>query len=535
MLLSFRLLAACFLSRTLASPIAPYGENLVVDLGYGRFQGVKNETAGVTTWFGIRYAAPPTGSKRWQPPQDIESTHYYTPGKVVDATHQGPICVQGTPAWQLNNTSNVTTPVGAEDCLLLDVLVPANPTSPKLAVIAQIHGGGYTEGNSETYPGYALVNASRGNVIYATLQYRLGAYGFLSSDEIKQNGAPNAGLLDQRAALYWIQRHIGSFGGDPEKVTIYGGSAGGGSVMDQMILYGGAADPPFRAAIAERPWWQPYHDDAALERQYDELLQASDCHDLQCLRSLPADELALATQTSYILGYTAKNYGYGDFYYGPTVDGTVVRDLPSNEYKQGHFTKVPLITDREGFEGYTFSNLSESTAAEETADLESLFPGWTPSFLKRLYSLYPRSDFNSTFFQRQTIFGDFIISCPTYYMATAVSDYKPTYKMIFDAGTEMHGATQPYLLAFGYGNVTGQNGTLAHIMKDYYVSFVTHLDPNVVSYSGTPKPAWPSYQSGNGESFEVMFVNYTMMGATEDFDEGPRCDFWHSESYITRN
>ena len=96
--------------------------------------------------------------------------------------------------------------------------------------------------------------------------------------------------------------------------------------------------------------------------------------------------------------------------------------------------------------------MSETTAAEETTDLESLFPSWTPAFLKRVFSLYPRSDFNSTFFQRQTVFGDFIISCPTYYMASATSNYHQTYKMIFNAGTEMHGATQPFLLRFQYGS-----------------------------------------------------------------------------------
>lgn len=207
--------------------------------------------------------------------------------------------------------------------------------------------------------------------------------------------------------------------------------------------------------------------------------------------------------------------------------------------------------------------MSETAMAQENMDLETLFPAWTPSFLKRLYSLYPRSDFNSTFYQRQTVFGDFIISCPTYYMSTAVSDYKPTYKMIFNAGTQMHGATQPFLLRFQYGStcpivaqtifslghltylsacaantsadMTGDNSTIGNIMKDYYVSFVTHLDPNAFSYSGTPKPAWPSYQSADGGNFEVMYVNYTMMAATQDFDAGPRCDFWHSESYIARN
>ena len=120
--------------------------------------------------------------------------------------------------------------------------------------MVQIHGGGYAGGNAETYPGYALVNQSRGDLIYVSIQYRLGAFGFLSSAEIRENGAANAGFLDQRAALMWVQRNIRAFGGDPAKVTIIGGSAGGGSVLNQMILYGGQANPPFRAAISERPW-----------------------------------------------------------------------------------------------------------------------------------------------------------------------------------------------------------------------------------------------------------------------------------------
>ena len=120
--------------------------------------------------------------------------------------------------------------------------------------MVQIHGGGYAGGNAETYPGYALVNQSRGDLIYVSIQYRLGAFGFLSSAEIRENGAANAGFLDQRAALMWVQRNIRAFGGDPAKVTIIGGSAGGGSVLNQMILYGGQANPPFRSAISERPW-----------------------------------------------------------------------------------------------------------------------------------------------------------------------------------------------------------------------------------------------------------------------------------------
>jgi carboxylesterase type B len=124
------------------------------------------------------------------------------------------------------------------------------PVSTKLPVMLQIHGGGYTQNFAEFTPGWTLVNASNGNLIYVTIQYRLGPYGFLSSADIKRDGTPNAGLLDQRLALAWVRRYISAFGGDPDKVLITGGSAGGGSVMNHLIMYGGVSNPPFRAAIA---------------------------------------------------------------------------------------------------------------------------------------------------------------------------------------------------------------------------------------------------------------------------------------------
>lgn len=131
--------------------------------------------------------------------------------------------------------------------------MPDIPQSSRLPVVVQIHGGGYTIGNSLTFDGHEFTAAANGSLIYVQIQYRLGPYGFLSSPSIRSNGTANAGLLDQRAALEWVQNHISAFGGDPNKVTIWGGSAGGGSVTNQMILYGAnASSPPFSAAIVGR-------------------------------------------------------------------------------------------------------------------------------------------------------------------------------------------------------------------------------------------------------------------------------------------
>lgn len=134
-------------------------------------------------------------------------------------------------------------------------------------------------------------------------------------------------------------------------------------------------------------------------------------------------------------------------------------------------------------------------------------------------------------------------------MATAVSDWgQPTWKLIFNAGSQLHGADSPFLwgparkspktscsLAALTPSKAPNNMTIANIMKDWYLGFVLNLDPNSVSNSGTPKPYWPQYQTLDVANFTVMDVNYTQIGAIPDMDASARCDFFHSQSYVARN
>jgi carboxylesterase type B len=193
----------------------------VVDLGYVKYEGFQNATIGINYFRGLRFAQPPTGDLRWRAPIPIDEDGYYH-GETLSTTQYGPACYQGVPAWTPGSPDQYAPYGQAEDCLLLDILVPMKPISANLPVVVQFPGGGYVHGASTTFPGDALVNRSSGSFIYVQTQYRLGAFGFLGGKAVAQNGVLNAGLLDQRAALDWVQKYIDKFGGDPLKVTIMG-------------------------------------------------------------------------------------------------------------------------------------------------------------------------------------------------------------------------------------------------------------------------------------------------------------------------
>ncbi|TKA74593.1 hypothetical protein B0A49_03660 [Cryomyces minteri] len=523
----------------------------VVDLGYVKYAGYSNSTIGINYYRGIPFAQAPVGDLRWRAPRPIEAKNNFG-GQTINATQIAPFCYQSLPeslwaAATVNGASYFHPDVpSTEDCLILDVLVPQTPVNKSLPVIVQIHGGGYTLGSAQTSPGDALVHQSNGSLVYVAIQYRLGLFGFLAGEEVYNNGDANAGLLDQRAALDWVQRNIRAFGGDPSRVTIWGGSAGGGSVTYQLIAGGAFDQPPFSAAIPEYPWWQPLLNSSSQEQQYSNALLAANCTNLACLRSKDSATLQFVNQRAQNISYPgAPGAGYGSFYYGPVVDGKFIRRLPDQEFKLGNFYKVPLLVDHDAYEGYIFSNMSTSTQTAETMDAEVLFPYAGPSFFSRLYQLYPASAYNSTFFQRQTWFGDFIINCPTYYMATAFTDMaynsSAVFKLVFAAGTQLHAATAPFLASNVIGYPGANNQTLAQIMSSYWLSFAITRDPNPLRAAGAPY--WPSYMSGgngtaaSGESvgFNTLSVTYNSIVVEDDPDASAKCDFFSSQGYVVRN
>jgi carboxylesterase type B len=196
----------------------------------------------------IRYAAPPVGTLRWQAPQ-TPSTNRTT----ITANTVGAYCPQA-----FSSFPNAPFYVGNEDCLFLNVYAPAGATN--LPVMVSIHGGGYGEGDgSQDMSGF--INTNENTLVVVSIQYRLGAFGFASSSEIKSRGVLNAGLMDQVFALQWVQKNIAKFGGNPDRVTITGESAGGGSAMLHAIAQGGSLGTTLFKNVRSPPFCRgfPFH------------------------------------------------------------------------------------------------------------------------------------------------------------------------------------------------------------------------------------------------------------------------------------
>jgi para-nitrobenzyl esterase len=345
-----------------ASPITVEG---------GQLQGVTSD--GIASYKNIPYAAAPIGSLRWRPPQP--APHWQG---VRAADHWGAECMQEKFAADMAVSSQ---PVN-EDCLTLNVWVP-NTADRKIPVMVWLHGGGFVNGSAsrELYDGTHL---ARSGVVVVTVNYRLGRFGFFahpaltSEAQAKAEPTGNFGILDQIAALQWVQRNIAAVGGDPHNVTIFGESAGGGSV--NALLITPRARGLFHKAIVQSGGGRDTLaklketlSNGTVSAEARGLAFAASVkapNDAQALRALPADKI--------VAGLNMANTQTETFS-GPMLDGIVlVKDI-SAAFALGEQQRVPLLigtTDREA--GILNMNL------EQAEKILKQFPG-EPSKLIALY------------------------------------------------------------------------------------------------------------------------------------------------------
>ncbi|HWD01777.1 MAG TPA: carboxylesterase family protein [Amycolatopsis sp.] len=275
-------LVGALLAAGCAASVAAVGWlGAVVQTTSGAVRGVAEPDHRV--FEGIPYAAPPVGALRWRPPAPPAAWQ-----GERDATKPGPRCPQGDGAGT------------SEDCLYLNVWTPSVATAKK-PVLVWIHGGAFVDGGGDRYDARRLV--SRGDVVVVTINYRLGALGFLADPALGPQPG-NYGFLDQQQALHWVHDNIANFGGDPGAVTIAGESAGGMSVCDHLVAPGSRG--LFRAAVVQSAPCQAQATLGAAEKSSVDYSAARGCRDranaAECLRALPVAKLLTAPSYSAISG-----------------------------------------------------------------------------------------------------------------------------------------------------------------------------------------------------------------------------------------
>lgn len=446
----------------------------------------------------------------------------------------------------------------SEDCLFIDVYAPANATragrGQGLPVMIWFQGGAFVQLFNPNYNGTGLIDASDGNVIVVSFNYRTGPYGFLASDKLRAEGNLNIGLHDQRAAIKWVQRHISAFGGDPDKITLFGASVGGGSVLLQLLAYGGNEpcedETQWRSGIAQSVYLPPVYTVEEMEFHYTELLNRTQCDDLECLRTLSTYELQLANiETAYPGQADIPIFGYG-----PVIDGALLPDLPTSLLKQGRFAKdKPLITGTSRTEGTIFAPQAENiTAANQFVTTQ--LPKLTDASLVQLQMLYNntpsalpgvQANMSSFFYYAAELYGDALFTCPTInFAANLQSQGVPVHVFVDNIRDPVEVAagfivphtweiqavwgpkyaTQYVALPGADSYAAGKsNAAIVPVVQSYWTHFVASGgDPNK---RGNNTPIfWEDFQGGRSVA---LATNRTRMQAI-DKDLLEKCAFWDS-------
>ncbi|KAJ4250948.1 hypothetical protein NW762_011598 [Fusarium torreyae] len=470
-------------------------------VGNGTYTGVHLSGSNQDYFVGMSYAQPLVqGRLRFSPPASLNST--WTGSR--DATKFGNVC------YGYGNDDNRLAGLGfkpSEDCLTVNVFRPSNDTKELLPVAVYIYGGGYFQGGSPD---------PRLNFSYII------PFGFLGGSEIVSAGAANLVFRDQRLALHWIQENIAAFGGDPTKVTIFGNSAGAGSVGAQLLAYNGRDDKLFRGAISQSGApagfspFSPFLDVATWDEVYNNLTIGVGCDKakstLDCLRNVPIDKLNGVVNSTATSG---ANYGL-------VLDGDFVADAPGKQLARGDFVRVPYIIGHNTDEGSAFvlGNNLESAPFYPTVkiDTDEQFMDYITSLhanetiAQDIFDLYPLNatdqvlatypndlepELGIQYKRAVTLAGDSNIIAPTRYSAEVWAAYSvPVYKyrwdMIVSGIPRFIGATHAKEIFFVFNDDARDTYNvwplldkpqsyfdLAKTMATAWANFVATGDPNI--------------------------------------------------------
>jgi para-nitrobenzyl esterase len=493
------------IAYALPAPLAPEAR-----LSDGVVEGVRlrGRQANLHVYRGIPYAAPPVGELRWREPQPVARWI-----GVRQAKNFAPRCMQlqvFRPVFRSDEMS--------EDCLYLNVWTPAPSPGAKLPVLVYLHGGGFVsgDGSENRYDGASL--AARG-IVTVTVNYRLGAFGFLALPEAARespNGtAGNYGLLDQVAALRWVRDNIAQFGGDPAQVTIAGNSAGAISVSAHMAsplsrgLFARAIGESGGAFAPLGPWQR-----AQAERAAASFASRAGATSLQELRALPAKTLLEASA-----GKPAVSL------FWPHIDGYFLTDVPESVFNTGGQAQVPLLLGSNSQEDHFSTMLGGAAPTPE--NWRKVVKMTFRDRADEVLDLYPGNDDNEVMLSGTALAGDLFISHSTWRWMdlhrqtgrAPVYFYRYTHPRPPESDAVQGRDTQPVLgavhsaeIEYALGNLkdrrryawTAADHEVSRIFSGYVEQFVKTGNPNgraqrdvsISADSGAPSPqelpVWPA-------------------------------------------
>jgi para-nitrobenzyl esterase len=445
---------------------------------------------GVTEWLGIPYAAPPVGSLRWAPPQ-------------------APAPWSATLATTAYASSCTQASGGSEDCLYLNVYAPAGAMG--LPVMAHIHGGGFRGGSGQG--DYTLL-ATTGNEVVVSLNYRLNIFGFLAHAALGKNSG-DYGLQDQQAALRWVQANIRAFGGDPHSVTIFGESAGGSSVCDQIASPTAAG--LFHKAISTSGEYNTILDTPEAPGPFGTTLELQDCKSplptlaeaksaganfataVGCGGAADVAACIRAVPTATVFSVAGLGYHYGgQGTIAPTLNGTTLTMTLRQALRSGSVNRVPVIAGVDRDENLAGTPV---TAADYTQIVDAQFGSIAAEVLAR----YPLNRFYSPYVAWRTVTADAYTVCSALRTAEELSRWMPVFEYEIDFG-DVSSATS--------GNPTGAS----HVGQWNLTPVAAGLDVNrqvlqnqellyvtTLARTGAPTadgtPIWPQFKA-EGENEE---------------------------------
>jgi para-nitrobenzyl esterase len=458
---------------------APVASPAVVQIDSGLLAGTDGT---VRSFKGIPFAAPPIGELRWRPPQPV------TPWTGVrQATSFGPDCPQAP--------SGASRGAGrGEDCLHLSVWTAARRADERLPVMVWMHGGGFTAGTSADARSDGEKLARRGVVVVAA-NYRVGLFGFLAHPDLSRESphgvSGNYGLLDQIAALQWVQRNIAAFGGDPGRVTAFGVSAGSASLA--LLLTSPQIPGLLHQVILESPGtFRPLAGLADAEA-----LGRSLAPDVAALRALSADALFAKTAQAV----PAMRSLTSPRVLRPICDGWLIPQDERPAYLGGRFHAVPMIIGNNSDEG---SLLTASWTVRTLVDYRSMMAENFGPAANEALELYPAASDDEVRRRVADAFGDTQFNFGVRGAARASLRFQPrTWRYVFTrhraggGGAPNHGDEVAYV----FGNLAASrggeplpfdanDGYVSNAMMEAWVRFATSGDPN-----GGSLPPWPAYDA----------------------------------------